>query len=434
MKKTLLPFLKTILKTLARLTIRKYNPGIVGVTGNVGKTSAKEAIGTVLGMERNVRASSKNFNNEFGLPLSIICDSEETEGVFSWIKIIFRALFRLMFRDGNYPDVIVLEYGIDRTGDMKYLLEIARPQIGVFTAMGEVPVHIEFFSGIDAIVREKSKLVGSVPTTGFAILNADDERVMSSKEIARANIVTFGFSEKADLRITNFSNFIGEDGEGGVSFKLSYGGTHIPVRVRGSLGRASAYAAASATLVGLVFGMNLVHIAEGFQKLIPPKGRQRVIQGIKHSVIIDDTYNASPAAMEEALRTIGSVKAKRKIAVLGDMLELGKYTLEAHQKTGKMAPECVDMLFTVGTRGKILAEAAARAGLSEKKIFSFLNIHEAAMQIQQKIQRDDLILVKGSQGVRMERIVKEIMAQPLKAGELLVRQDKTWLRRPGLYD
>lgn len=433
MKKIALSLLQKKLKILARWTMRKYNPGIVGITGNVGKTSARDAVAMVLAAERKVRASSKNFNNEFGLPLTILGDWEKTGGYLFWIKVIIYALFRLIIRDKNYPEIIVLEYGVDRVGDMKHLLEIARPQIGLFTAMGEIPVHVEFFSSVDAIVREKAKLVGSVPTTGFVVLNADDAKVIGTRDLARANVVTFGFSEKADLRITNFSNFVNENG-GGVSFKLSYGGSHIPVRIEGSLGRASAYAAASATLIGLVFGMNLVRITEALGKLTSPKGRQRIIQGIKHSLIIDDTYNSSPAAMEEALCTLESLKAKRKIAILGDMLELGKYTLEAHEEIGRMTPKCVDILFTVGTRGKIIAESAQRAGLSNKKIFAFSNIHEAAMQIQQKIQRDDLILVKGSQGVRMERIVKEIMAQPLKAGELLVRQDKSWLRKSGLYD
>jgi UDP-N-acetylmuramoyl-tripeptide--D-alanyl-D-alanine ligase len=433
MKSTILSLLKRVLKILAHLTLKRYNPGIVGITGNIGKTSAKEAIGRVLGAERRVRASSKNFNNEFGLPLSILGDWEKTEGFVFWIRVVIESVFRLIVRHKEYPEIIVLEYGVDRAGDMRYLIDIARPQIGVFTAMGELPVHIEFFTGIDAIVREKSKLIGSVPTTGFAVLNADDKKVMETKEVARANVVTFGFSDKADLRITNFSNNIHEHG-GGVSFKLTYGGTFIPVRIEGVLGRASAYAAAAAALVGLVFGMNLVHIAEALGKSVPPKGRQRIVPGIKHTTIIDDTYNASPAATEEALRTIGSLKAPRKIAILGDMLELGKYTLEAHEEMGKLVPENADMLFTVGTRGKIIAEAAERAGLSNKKIFSFLNIHEAAMQIQQRIQRGDLILVKGSQGVRMERIVKEIMAEPLRAKELLVRQERAWLRKTGLYD
>jgi len=434
MKNFLLSILQKSVKFLAKLTLKRYNPGIVGITGNIGKTSAKEAVGVVLSHTRRVRASSKNFNNELGLPLSILGDWETTEGIFFWIKVFLKSIYQLIVKDKKYPEIIVLEYGVDRVGDMKYLLEVARPHIGVFTAMGdEMPVHIEFFSGIEAIVKEKSRLIQQLPTTGFAILNADDARVMSTREYTHANVITFGFSEKANVHISAFSSYVSEDG-GGVTFKLTYGGSVVPIRIEGGLGRAPAYAAAIGAITGLVFGMNLVKIAEALSHYVPPNGRQRMIRGVRHSIIIDDTYNASPSATKEALVTLKSLDAKRKIAVLGDMLELGKHTFDEHQAIGHLIPESTDLLFTVGIRAKIIAEIAEKIGFSKKKIFVFTNIHEAAMQLQQKVLRGDLILVKGSQGVRMERIVKEIMAEPLQAKKCLVRQSRSWLRRPGLYD
>lgn len=433
MKQIVLSVIQKTLKLLARLTIKRYNPGIIGVTGNAGKTSAKEAIGTVLSRERVVRASSKNFNNELGLPLSILGDWKETGGALFWLKAIVSSALHLAVADRMYPEVLVLEYGVDRVGDMKYLLGIAKPHIGVFTAMGEVPVHVEFFAGPEGILKEKAKLIQSLPATGFAILNADDERVMSMRELARANVITFGFSENADMRISNFQNYVDED-NGGVKFKLVYGGSTVPVMIDGCLGKTPAYASAIASVVGLIFGMNLVKTAEALAAYRAPNGRERVLKGVKHSLIIDDTYNASPLAMREALYTLGTLRAKRKIAVLGDMLELGKYTLSAHEEVGKLVADSADLLFTVGTRAKIIAEGAAKAGLSKKKIFSFVNIYEAGMQLQQKVQKGDVLLVKGSQGVRMERIVKEVMAEPLRAAELLVRQSKAWRKKQGLYD
>ena len=433
MKRTALIIIQKILKLLARLTLKRYDPGIIGITGNVGKTSTKEAIGVVLRGERIVRASSKNFNNELGLPLSILGDWKETGGIWFWIKVIVGSVARLLIIDHSYPEVLVLEYGVDRVGDMKYLLDIARPHIGVFSAMGEIPVHVEFFAGTEGILREKTKLIQHLPTTGFAILNADDERVMSVRELARANVITFGFSENADMRISNFQNYCDED-NAGVKFKLTYGGSTVPVTIEGSVGKTVAYAAAVASIVGLTFGMNLVKTGEALLKYKLPKGRERIIAGIKHSLIIDDTYNASPLATQEALHTLGSMKARRKIAVLGDMLELGKHTLTAHETAGKTAAEVSDILFTIGVRAKTIAEAAAKNGFSKKKIFAFTNIYEAGMQLQQKIQKGDVILVKGSQGVRMERIVKEVMAEPLLASELLVRQSSAWFKKQGLYD
>jgi len=282
MKHTALIIIQKTLKLLARLTLKRYDPGIIGITGNVGKTSTKEAIGVVLRGERIVRASSKNFNNELGLPLSILGDWKETGGIWFWIKVIVGSVARLLIIDHSYPEVLVLEYGVDRVGDMKYLLDIARPHIGVFSAMGEIPVHVEFFAGTEGILREKTKLIQHLPTTGFAILNADDERVMSVRELARANVITFGFSENADMRISNFQNYCDED-NAGVKFKLTYGGSTVPVTIEGSVGKTVAYAAAVASIVGLTFGMNLVKTGEALLKYKLPKGRERIIAGIKFS-------------------------------------------------------------------------------------------------------------------------------------------------------
>lgn len=433
MKKLLLRILEETLKFLARLIIKKYDPCIIGVTGNVGKTSARDAIAHILKRERTVRSSTKNFNNELGLPLSIIGDFGSPSGIFFWLMVIFRGISQLIVRNTEYPEVVILEYGIDRPHDMKRLLSIARPHIGVFTAMGEIPVHVEFFTGPDAVFREKAKLFAALPSTGFSVLNADDEQIESAKDLTRAHTVSFGFSERAHVRVMNFRHFV-EDGMMGISFKISYAGSTVPFKVRGSLGKSSAYAIASAVSIGILFNINLLDASQMFSEFIPPKGRKRILQGTKQSLIIDDTYNAAPLAVEEALAVLKSIPAKRKIAVLGDMLELGPLTLEAHERVGRFARESADLLFTLGIRGKIIAESAVKAGMQRKKIFSFTNVHELGMQLSQRIQRGDVILLKGSQGVRLERVVKVILLDLSRTEELLVRQEPEWLRRPGLYD
>ncbi|MFA6365335.1 MAG: Mur ligase family protein [Candidatus Paceibacterota bacterium] len=429
-----LKFLQFILKLLAKATLLRYSPGIVGITGSVGKTSTKEAIKAVLLRERNVRAPSKNYNNEIGLPLSVLGDWESTGGFFFWIKVVFASLYRLVVKDKNYPEVLILEYAVDRPGDMKYLLDIARPHIGVFTAMGDVPVHVEFFAGPEAVMREKARLISQLPATGFAILNADDPLVTQTKAQTRAQIMTFGFEERAEVRVSNFTNrFDGKSG--GISCKLGYGGSIVPLHIDRALGKAQAYSAAAATAVGLIFGMNLIKIAEALTQYEAPAGRLKLIQGIKESFLIDDTYNASPLAMHLGLETLKSLNAKRKIAVLGDMLEIGKYTLEAHEEIGKsLKKKGIDMLITVGLRGKLIAEAAIRAGFSEKEVFTFMDVDEVGRFLQSKIQKGDLILVKGSQGVRLEKVVKEVMAEPGRAKNLLARQDPEWQKKKGLYN
>ena len=434
MKSSLLKILQWILRFLARLTIWRYEPGIIGITGSVGKTSTKIAIQTVLGYDRRVRASSKSFNNELGLPLAILGDWQNTEGGFLfWLRVILASLFQLIIKLPNYPEILVLEYGIDKPNDMKYLLDITRPQLGVITAIGDIPVHVEFFSGPEAIAREKSKLINQLPATGFAILNADDMTVLNLKSQTRAHVITFGFSDMADMRISNFESHF--DGKAtSITFKLTYGGSFVPVRLEGLLGKTQAYSAAVAAAIGLIFGMNLVKIAEALNIYQSPPGRLKGLRGIKQSFIIDDTYNASPLSTHAALDTLRDLKAKRKIAVLGDMLEIGRYTMEAHESIGRLAAKSADLLFVIGSRAKFITEAAGRSGLSRKSIFSFDNLEEAIELLQKKIQKGDLILIKGSQAVRLEKIVKTIIADTARVEELLVRQSKYWLDKPGLYD
>lgn len=433
MKKVRLGILKWILKLLSRATVARYKPGIVGITGTVGKTSTKEAIRTVLGFDRRVRAPSKSFNNELGLPLTILGDWDSTGGVLFWLKVIFVSLWRLIVPVSSYPEMLVLEYGVDRPGDMNYLLAIARPHIAVFTALGEIPVHVEFFAGPEALFHEKVKLINQLPTTGFAILNGDDLMVREAKEQTRAQVITYGFDGTNDMRISNFAHHF--DGDNAtISFKLTYSGSFVPVKIDGVVGKSQTYATAAAATVGLIFGMNLVTIAEALRKYSAPQGRLKVIPGIKESVLIDDTYNASPIAMHEALDALRDLKAKRKIAVLGDMLEIGKYTLQAHEAIGRLVPKCSDMLIAVGLRAKFIADAAERAGMKKTAVASFMNLAEAGKYLQSKIQRGDLILIKGSQGVRLEKAVKEVMREPAKAEELLVRQASRWSAIPGLYD
>lgn len=434
MKKFIITILQTLLKYIARAIIAKYNPMIIGITGSVGKTSAKEAIRNVVARERTVRAPSKNFNNELGLPLTIIGDFKSIGGIFFWFFVVCKGIYIVLVRDKTYPEVLVLEYGIDRPNDMKKLLDIARPHIGVFTAMGKIPVHIEYFTGPEQVAKEKAKLIAQLPATGFAILNADDPLVMKAKGETRAQVVTFGTNEHAEVRISNFVNHF--DGHSaGISMKLTYGGSFVPVRIDGALGEAQAITSAIASAVGLVFGMNLVSIAEILSKYEAPSGRLRCIQGIRESMIIDDTYNAAPKAMENAIDTLASLPARRRVAVLGDMLELGKYTLEAHEEIGKrIKKKGVDVLITVGLRGKLIAEAAQNVGMNQKSIFVTDTIDEAVRILEEKIQKGDLLLIKGSQGVRMERIVKRIMAEPEHANERLARQNSEWIAKKGMYD
>lgn len=427
--------LKKILAVLAKATIHKYKPLVIGITGSVGKTSTKEGIFAVLKKKYRTRKSEKNYNNEIGLPLTILGIPHYGRNIFKWFSAFIRVL---PHQCQQYPEVLVLEYGVDRPGDMDYLLSIARPKISVVTAIGDIPAHVEFFRDPEELIEEKAKLVAALPLDGTAILNHDDYAVYDMNEKTKAHVLTYGIEERAELRITNYELRITKDAElgdipEGIAFKIEYDGKVVPVRLNGALGMAQAYIASAAAAVGLSLDLNLVEISEALQEYTPPPGRLRLIKGIKNSFILDDTYNASPESMRLALETLKSLSGKRKIAVLGDMLEIGKYTEQVHRATGDQAAEFIDLLFTVGPRAKFIADEAMSRGvekdarqLEQAQIFKFDDSLSAGRALDPLIQPGDLILIKGSQAIRMEKVVEEIMAHPERADELLVRQDEYW--------
>lgn len=422
--------LQTILQLLARATIAERKPAIVAVTGNVGKTSTKEAIGAVLGSHKNIRVSGGNLNNELGVPLTILGDWAEeyyTQGssIWLWSRILMRGILGLIL-PLKYPDILVLEYGADHPGDIARLAHMFKPTVGVVTAVGEIPVHVEYFSSPEGLAREKSNLVRALEAGDLAVLNFDDPVVYDMKEVTNAQVKTFGFGENATVRISNIDLNLDEKGRPtGINFKLHMNGSFVPMRINGSLGKAQAYASAAAALVGLHFGMNMVEVSQGLAHYQGVAGRLRVLEGIKDTVIIDDTYNAAPAAMHLALDTLQECSAPRKIAVLGDMLELGKYSVQAHQAVGNKVGGLVHMLVCVGEKAKFIADAAENQ-MDPKNIFTFHTSSDAKEKVQELLLPGDLVLVKGSQGMRMEKIVEEIMAEPERKSELLVRQSKKW--------
>ncbi|MEK7555362.1 MAG: UDP-N-acetylmuramoyl-tripeptide--D-alanyl-D-alanine ligase [Patescibacteria group bacterium] len=423
--------LKYILKNLAKLTLWRYKPDIIAITGSVGKTSTKEAIYAVLSVSgRRARKSGGNLNNELGVSLTILGNWSEKDlemvslwqpagkkkirKLFFWLKVILFSFLRVIFLPKYfYPKILILEYGADRSGDIKKLLEIAKPKIGVVTAVGEIPVHIEFYSGLEAVIREKAKLVENMSVNDFAVLNFDDESVTEIKEKTRAKTMTFGFNEGAKIKIINFENYFGTANElTGVSFKIEHNGNVVPIKIKNTFGRPNAYAAGAAACVGLIYGLNLVRICEALSSNYhPAKHRMNIFAGVNGSWVIDDSYNASPISMKAALETLADIKTgseARKIAVLGDMLELGEYSSKAHKSIGKLSAGIVDFLIVVGEEGKIIAETAVLNGLAKDKILSFNTAEEAAKTIKNIIKKGDIILVKASRGIGLDKVVEEI--------------------------
>lgn len=427
-----------MLRWCARRVIKKYQPTIIGITGSVGKTSTREAIAAVLSREYDVRKSAGNYNNEIGMPLTILGEPSPGKSFWGWVRVFLRAFGIILVRR-PYPEILVLEMGVDKPGDMDYLLTIAQPHIAVVTAVGAIPVHVEFFKDAAGVAKEKSKIVRSLERTDIAVLNFDDPVVREFRGVTKAKTVTFGFDEGALIRGTDvvlnsrdWQRITSEGGVKGVSLKLHAGKAEVPIRLPFIFGRHQASAALAAAAVGSVMGMNLVKIGEALMHFHPPKGRTRLIPGIKGIYLIDDSYNASPDSTRAALSVLAelSLAGGRKIAVLGDMLELGTFTEKGHRAIGTLAAQSADMLVAVGVRAKFIADEARKQGMAEDHIFECETSSEAGLLIQNKLLRaGDLVLIKGSQSMRMEKITKELMAEPERAGEFLVRQSEDWLKK-----
>ena len=413
-----------ILNILSKKMLAKYKPVVIGITGSVGKSSTKKVIYEILERKYKVHRDRSCYNTDMSVPLAITGFESGGRSVRKWIKIIFKTIGRL-FKKNNYPDVLILEMGVNRPNDMKKMLAVVKPDIGVLTGIGKFPSHLEYFKDAKHIAREKSLLVRSLGRKDLAILNLDDEFIKELSENIRSSVITYGFNESADVRAEEIllgnKKFKTEDGSMGMRFKISYQGTTVPFRLPYALGRGQIYSTLSAVAVGIHFGFNLVEMSETLSNYHPLAGRMKMINGINKSLIIDDTFNSNPSSALSALETVEKLEAPRKIAVLGDMLELGERCEIGHREVGKVISNSVDFLFTYGSKSEVISRQAQKDGMKKENIFHFKNIDELIEPLKNIIQNEDIILVKGSRAMRMERVVKEIMADPEKADELLVK-------------
>jgi UDP-N-acetylmuramoyl-tripeptide--D-alanyl-D-alanine ligase len=416
----------SIITAEARLLLSRKKPYVIAVTGSVGKTSMKDAIFTMVKNRTSARKSEKSFNSEIGIPLTVLGLPNAWNSPLGWIKNIIDGAFIALFAR-EYPELLVIEAGVDRPGDMKRLMTWLKPDIAVITRLPDVPVHVEYFSSPEAVAAEKLLLAEGLKPEGVLIYNHDDIRLQEYVKSARHQSVGYGRDMPTHVTASADSTYYNDNLPAGFACTITHLSESHTARLPGVLGAHHAYTLAGAIAVGLHRGMTLREAVAATIELTPPPGRMRIIPGIKGTVLIDDTYNSSPTAATAALEALREVKfAKRKIAVLGDMLELGKYSAREHERIGEMVPACADMLVTVGIRSQRTAEAALANGLSEKYVLQYEEANKAGKELQNMIKPGDVLLIKGSQGIRAERIVEELMAEPERAGELLVRQDDAW--------
>jgi len=354
-----------VLALLARAIIRKYRPKIVMVTGSVGKTSTKDAVAAALSERFHLRASEKSYNSEFGVPLTIIGTKNPWADFHKWARVIEEGVALLML-PSHYPKLLVLEVGADRPGDLKRILKIATPDAVVVTCLPDVPVHVEAYASPAAVHEEEFAPAYALAPDAPLIIAASDLNAKTMAARLPVKVTTFGFAEGADVHIGTPE--IAEEGgvPSGMAAPVTTPSGEYRLVVPGALGRPQLLAPAAAFALARALGLTDEETLTGLARYVPPAGRCRIVRGINDSLIIDDSYNASPAAVEEALAILAEVPAHgKRIAVIGDMLELGRYSVTEHERVGKAAAGKADMVIAVGVRSRALADAARAAGLDD---------------------------------------------------------------------
>lgn len=409
-----------ILKFLTSWYLRKKKPKIIAITGSVGKTTTKKAITQIVERRYETRAFEENsYNTEIGLPLFILGQKVPTSKLM-WPIVILRGIFEIFF--GKDYEVLVVEMGADKPGDLGYLTKLVHPDIAVVTRV--TASHLEEFRTVKNVLKEKEKIVKALDENGIAILNNDDSMVMSMKDHAHGRVITYGLSEDSDIYCSDI--------------KIAFSGTKFKLHIKEyvsdmeikTIGEHLLYSVMAGVSVGVALDYSPEEISEALNGFDSVRGRLKVLEGINESFIIDDSYNSNPVSATNSLKTLDKIEAIRKIAVLGTMNEMGDYFEKAHQEVGAMIPGAVDILVTVGDGGKIIAETAFRKGLPRKNIHKMENSEDAGIFLRDLVKKGDVVLFKGSQNkVRLEKAIKFILKNPGDAPNLLVRQGEVWFKK-----
>ena len=377
----------------ARYVLSKYGTEVIGVTGSTGKTSTKEAIAAVLDGSYVVFKNFGNYNDRYGLPI---------------------ALGQLL----PEHEKAVLEMACDSFNEIEDLCRMTSPRVGVVTAVNQT--NLEYLGSLDNIAHEKGKLVESLPEAGYAILNYDDPRVRAMRDRTRAQVITYGTDPEADICAFGI-----ETTNKGVRFGIRHQGKQYEASLS-LLGRHSVYTALAAAGVGIAYRLQWEDIIGPLNALLPLKGRLNPQRGINGSIILDDTYSASPASTLAALDLLEGMEGGTRIAILGDMLRLGAYDEEGHRQVGQRVSQVADYLVTKGDKARLIASEAQARGLDRDRIFVTYSAEDAVRSVASILHHGDVVLVKGALEARMEGVVEKLLLDPVTAESVLVRQSPAW--------
>jgi len=403
-------FVLKILDVLARRRVSTSST-IIGITGSVGKTTAKDATAQILASQFSILANVKSLNSEFGVPLTLLEMESGFANLFSWIKILTKSFFRSFSKIS--AEKIVLELGVDSPDDCDKFLALVRPQIGVLLNVAPVHLALGQFEDLESIAREKRKLIENLSENEIAILNADDDFSRETKTVARKFL--FGFSKNSDLRADKVRENLD-----GLSARVFWQNKTAELKIP-IIGRQNLPSILAAIAVGLASGIDFEKCISVLSDFHLPPGRLNLLVGIHGSKILDGSYNSNPKSLQAGLETFAKLKAKRKIFVGGQMNELGEDSARLHREVAEQIS--ADLVVGVFGDSRIFTEVA-----TEKKIPArfFETVELATEFLRNEIRTGDLIFLKGSQNrVRLEKIVAEILANPTDRN-FLCRQEKEW--------
>jgi len=423
MKQLLRNIVLKILEFLAKQKLKRMHSSIIGITGSVGKTSCKDLVADVLATKYKILKNEKSYNSEFGLLLTILQQKSGFSSPLQWIQIIVKGFFKTFFVKESF-DYLVLEMGVDKPGDMDYLMKIAKPDIAIITAIKPVHLDNSQFASLDDVFNEKKKIISNMKKNGTAFISIDDKYISKLSNTKEKKIITYSQKHKADI----YTEEIKQTEEGltfSVHYKENSFHSFVPL-----FGEYQLSIVLPAIAVGLQNSVPINKIQEALKAFALPPGRMSLIEGINNTLILDSSYNASPDAVKESLKVLdffGKKRNARRVFIFGNMNELGNYSKELHQEVGKYIPKNVDLLITVGNEVHYGSETAKKNGLNEANIRNFNDVETAIAFYKKTIQKGDIILVKGSQNkIRLEIFVKAFMLRPEEAQDTLVRQSKNW--------
>jgi alanine racemase len=394
----IVPDTRIALTDWADHVLRKYKPETIAVTGSTGKTDVCRAVSAVLSSHHEVFSNPPGLSNAFGLPLSLE-------------------------KLASHHDVAVLEMAAHAFGEVAAMTGLVRPQIGLVTSVDRA--HLTYFNSLEEIAQEKGQLIAGLPSTGVAILNYDDHRVRAMREETEANVVTYGLSPDADVVASDLRcrsagldlvvHFPGATGLGIPSYPAK-----SDVRSQ-LLGRHHAYTILAAIAVGMACDVPWIDILDAIESLRPGPGRLRILKGVNDALLLDGSTGSNPVSARQALVTLADYPAQRRIAVMGDMAQLGSYTVEEHHKVGEDAAAAVDLLVTKGERAVWIAEGAEEAGLARDQIIVTHTTPDVVRKLTPRLRSGDVVLVRGDVETHMERVVEQLLRDPADSKQLVRR-------------